>query len=103
MLVAVGIMLPLLYGLIPLSNQPVSFLENRIQPVDLAGRDIDGIIVLGGFTGDGFVAENRNQPTLGSAAERFTAALHWHSAFEASIVPHLLRGLDAIYGQFQTS
>jgi pimeloyl-ACP methyl ester carboxylesterase len=26
-----------------------------------------------------------------------------HSAFEASIVPHLLRGLDAIYGQLQTS
>ena len=80
-LLAVGIMLPLLYGVIPLSNQPVRFLENRIQPVDLAGRDIDGIIVLGGFTGDGFVAENRNQPTLGSAAERFTAALHWHNKY----------------------
>ena len=41
MLLAVGIMLPLLYGVIPLSNQPVRFLENRIQPVDLAGRDIE--------------------------------------------------------------
>ena len=81
MLLAVGIMLPLLYGVIPLSNQPVRYLENHIQPVDLAGRDIDGVIVLGGFTDDGFVAENRNQPTLGSAAERFTAALHWHKKY----------------------
>ena len=81
MLVTACIMLPLLYGVIPLSNQPVRYLENHIQPVDLAGRDIDGVIVLGGFTGDGFVAENRNQPTLGSAAERFTAALHWHKKY----------------------
>ena len=79
--VTAAILLPLIYGIIPLSSQPLRFIENRIKPADLADRQIDGIIVLGGFTGDGFVAESRGQANLGSAAERFTAALQWHQKF----------------------
>ena len=79
--VSTAILLPLLYGVIPLSSQPLKFIENHIKPTDLAERQIDGIIVLGGFTGDSVVAESRNQPNLGSAAERFTAALQWHQKF----------------------
>ena len=79
--VTTAILLPLFYGVIPLSSQPLRFLENHTKPADLTDRQIDGIIVLGGFTGDGFVAESRNQPNLGSAAERFTAALQWHQKF----------------------
>ena len=81
MFVIIAIMIPLLCGFIPLSSQPVRYLENHIKPVDLAERQIDGIIVLGGFTGDGVVAKNRKQPTLGAAAERFTVALQWHKQF----------------------
>ena len=75
------ILLPLLYGVIPLSSQPLQFIENHIKPADPAERQIDGIIVLGGFTGNGVVAESRNQPSLGPAAERLTAALQWHRKF----------------------
>mgnify|MGYP005736343363 FL=1 len=57
------------------------FLENHIKPADLTDRQINGIIVLGGFTGDGVVAESRGQANLGPAAERFTAALQWHQKF----------------------
>ena len=79
--VTTAILLPVFYGVIPLSSQPLRFLENHSKPADLAERQIAGIIVLGGFTGDGVVAESRNQPNLGSAAERFTAALQWHQKF----------------------
>jgi uncharacterized SAM-binding protein YcdF (DUF218 family) len=80
-LVGIAIILPVLYGVIPLSSLPLQILENRINPATITERQIDGIIVLGGFTGDGVVAESRNQPTLGSAAERFTSALQWHRIF----------------------
>ena len=76
-----AVLLPVFYGIIPLSSRPLQFIENHIKPADLAERQIDGIIVLGGFTGDGVVAESRNQPILGPAAERFTAALQWHQKF----------------------
>ena len=68
--VMTAILLPLLYGVIPLSSQPLRFIENHIKPADLSERQIDGIIVLGGFTGDGVVAESRNQPNLGPAKPR---------------------------------
>ena len=79
--VVTAILLPLLYGVIPLSSQPLQFIENHTKPADLSEREIDGIIVLGGFTGDGVVTESRNQPGLGPAAERFTTALQWHQKF----------------------
>ena len=68
-------MLPLTYGFLPVSSLPMQFLENRIARGDIGQRHIDGIIVLGGFTGDGIVAESRDHYTLGGAAERFTAAM----------------------------
>ena len=79
--VTTAILLPVFYGVIPLSSQPLRFLENHSKPADLTDRQIDGIIVLGGFTGDGVVAESRGQANLGPAAERFTAALQWHQKF----------------------
>ena len=79
--VITAILLPLLYGVIPLSGQPLRFIENHIKPADMTDRQIDGIIVLGGFTGDRIVAESRGQTNLGPAAERFTAALQWHQKF----------------------
>ena len=111
--VTTAILLPVFYGVIPLSSQPLRFLENLSKPADLTDRQIDGIIVLGGFTGDGVVAESRGQANLGPAAERFTAALQWHQKFatkplvfsgfsgrlvpdgasEADIVKQLLDGL----------
>ena len=76
-----AILLPLLYGVIPLSSLPLQFIENLVKPAVLTERQIDGIIVLGGFTDDGVVAESRNLPSLGPAAERFTAALQLHQKF----------------------
>ena len=61
--------------LLPLSALPLQFLENRIPRGDINSPHIDGIIVLGGFTGDGMVAESRQTYGLSSSAERFTAAL----------------------------
>ena len=36
--------------------------------LDIGQRHIDGIIVLGGFTGNGIVAQSRDHYTLGGAA-----------------------------------
>ncbi len=74
-LVGTAICLPLLYGFLPLSSLPLQILENRIPCGDLSAQKIDGIIVLGGFTGHPMVAESRNSYGLLHSAERFTAAL----------------------------
>ena len=74
LLIGTGLSLPLIYGILPLSSLPLQFLENRISRGDTTMRQIDGIIVLGGFTGDGVIAESRNSYGLGASAERFTAA-----------------------------
>jgi len=70
-----ALLVPLVYCVYPLSSLPLQFLENRIQRGNLESHQIDGIIVLGGFTGDGAVAENRNSYMLNASAERFTATL----------------------------
>lgn len=70
-----ALLLPLSYGFLPVSSLPLQYLENRIARGDIGQRHIDGIIVLGGFTGDGITAESRNHYTLEGAAERFTAAV----------------------------
>jgi uncharacterized SAM-binding protein YcdF (DUF218 family) len=65
----------------PLPELALRSLENRFPaPPSLAAADLAGIIVLGGATGDGAVAESRNQVTLGGAAERLTAAVALHRA-----------------------
>ena len=72
---AVGFLLPVSYCFLPLSTLPLQFLENRIPRGDINSPHIDGIIVLGGFTGNSMVAESRQTYGLSSSAERFTAAL----------------------------
>jgi uncharacterized SAM-binding protein YcdF (DUF218 family) len=69
------IALPLVYGILPLSGLPLQFLEGRIPRGEIGSKHIDGIIVLGGFTGNGLVAKSHNQYGLADSAERFTAAL----------------------------
>lgn len=72
---ASAIILPLAYGFLPLSEAPLRYLENRYPVPDLANRQIDGIVVLGGHTGSGLVSAARNQPQQGPAAERLTQGL----------------------------
>ena len=74
-LFAAGLLLPVSYCFLPLSTLPLQFLENRITRGDINSPHIDGIIVLGGFTSNGIVAESRQTYGLSSSAERFTAAL----------------------------
>ena len=47
-----AVILPLLYGFVPLSYIPLQFLENRFDVPILEGRPLDGIIILGGHTGN---------------------------------------------------
>ena len=51
-----AIILPLIYGILPLSSLPLQFLEGRVARGEIGQKHIDGIIVLGGFTGDGVIA-----------------------------------------------
>ena len=71
--IAIG--LPLIYGILPFSSLPLQFLESRIPRGEIGTKQIDGIIVLGGFTGNGVVAESHNQYGSNGSAERFTAAM----------------------------
>ena len=73
--ITTAIALPLSFGILPLSSLPLQFLENRIPRGEIGTKHIDGIIVLGGFTGSGVVAESHNQYGLNASAERFTAAM----------------------------
>ena len=70
-----ALMLPLLYGFLPVSEAPLRYLENRYPVPQLADKRIDGIIVLGGHTGSGLVSATRQQPQQGSAADRLTTGL----------------------------
>ena len=70
-----AIALPLSFGILPLSSLPLQFLEGRISRGEIGEKHIDGIIVLGGFTNNGLVAESHNQYGLNASAERFTAAM----------------------------
>ena len=76
-----AVILPLLYGVIPLSHIPLQFLENRFDVPMLEGRPLDGIIILGGHIGHGEISEARDQPQLNGAAERFVTAIHLHHQF----------------------
>jgi uncharacterized SAM-binding protein YcdF (DUF218 family) len=73
-LVVASAMLLLVGGLLPLSTWLILPLEDRFQRADLSGRDIDGIIVLGGAE-DAHVAMGRNVHALNEAGERVTEAL----------------------------
>ncbi len=58
-------------GLSPLSTWLIMPLEDRFPRTDLAGRDVYGIVVLGGAE-DARVANGRHAHALNEAAERFT-------------------------------
>jgi uncharacterized SAM-binding protein YcdF (DUF218 family) len=73
-LVVVSAALLLVGGLLPLSTWLILPLEDRFQRADLSGRDIDGIIVLGGAE-DSRIAKARNVHALNEAGERVTEAL----------------------------
>lgn len=72
LLVAAAILL-LVGGLGPLSTWLILPLEDRFPRVDLAGRPIDGIVVLGGAE-DARVAKGRGTHALNESAERMTEA-----------------------------
>ena len=67
-----AILLPLAYGFLPLSQWPLRHLENAYEIPQLEGKQIDGIVVLGGHTGSGWVSQTRNQAQQGGGADRFT-------------------------------
>lgn len=73
----------LLYGgiilLTPLPELAVRVLENRFA-IPVAGPQVAGIIVLGGATDSGRIAETRGQAVLNGAAERLTTAIALHRA-----------------------
>ena len=101
-----AITLPLFYGFLPLSSLPLQFLESRIARGEIGQKHIDGIIVLGGFTGDGVIAKSHNQYGLGGSAERFTAVMALthelpqtpvlFSGFSGALVPRGWRESDNI-------
>ena len=61
----IAIALPLGCNFLPVSSLPLQFLENRIARGDIGQRHIDEIIVLGGFTDNGIVAQSRDHYNLG--------------------------------------
>lgn len=82
-----AIILPLLYGAIPLSGLPLNHLENRFPIPDLASTsEIDGIIVLGGHTSRAQVSESRQQPQQNDRAERLTIGLSLHNQFPDALL-----------------
>jgi len=75
--VGLAVILPLLYATLPLSTAPLRILENSHE-VPKITQQVDGIIVLGGHTGDGWVSETRDQPQQNAAADRMTKAVMLH-------------------------
>lgn len=74
--------LAFLYSLTGFSTLIMRPLENKVEPATPQQiAEADGIIVLGGYTGDGLVAESRDQFTLGQAAERLVLGLSLHTKF----------------------
>lgn len=64
--------------LTPLPELAVRTLENRFPMPEIAPEEVAGIVLLGGATDDGAIAEARGQPVLNGAAERLTAAMALH-------------------------
>ena len=72
-LVVVSGALFLIGGMPPLGNVLILPLEQRFARADLSGRDVDGIIVLGGVE-DARVAAGRHVHAMNEAGERITEA-----------------------------
>lgn len=75
---SLAILLPLIFGIIPLSSKPLSYLEDHIKPNDLVDRQIEGIIVLGGFSVESQFKKKHNHLTFRPNAARLIAAIQWH-------------------------
>jgi uncharacterized SAM-binding protein YcdF (DUF218 family) len=73
-LLAASVGLLLIGGLLPASNWLMLPLEQRFARADLAGRDVDGIVVLGGAE-DSRIWAGRDAHALNEAGERFTEAM----------------------------
>jgi uncharacterized SAM-binding protein YcdF (DUF218 family) len=73
-LLAAGAALLLLGGLFPVSNWLLLPLEQRFPRAELAGHDVDGIVVLGGAE-DARIWVERDAHALNEAGERFTEAV----------------------------
>ncbi len=73
-LIAVSVGVLLLGGLLPVSNWLILPLEQRFARAELAGRAVDGIIVLGGAE-DARIWVEREAHALNEAGERFTEAV----------------------------
>jgi uncharacterized SAM-binding protein YcdF (DUF218 family) len=71
-LLSVGLLL--LGGLLPASNWLLLPLEQRFARADLTGREVDGIVVLGGAE-DARIWAERDAHALNEAGERFTEAV----------------------------
>jgi len=77
----------------PLPEFAVRSLENRFPQPQVSAEALAGIIVLGGATDDGVVAEDRRQPGLNGAAERLTTAIALHRALPE--LPMIVSGFSA--------
>ena len=76
--IGAALLLPLLYGFLPVSTAPLHYLENRHGIPTLSGPPVDGVIVLGGHTARGDISESRDQPQQTRAADRLTKGLMLH-------------------------
>jgi uncharacterized SAM-binding protein YcdF (DUF218 family) len=70
-LVVIAAVLLVVGGLLPLSTWLILPLEERFSRAELSGRDVDGIVVLGGAE-DSTVTTSRNVHGINEAGERFT-------------------------------
>ena len=94
--VAMAVVLPLLYAVLPLSTWPLRMLEDSYAVPEITGQ-VDGIVVLGGHTGSGWISETRGQAQQNRAADRLTKAVMLHrqhpgamlifSGFSGQLVP----------------
>lgn len=75
--VTLAVVLPLLYAVLPLSTWPLRMLENTYEVPEITGQ-VDGIVVLGGHTGNGWISETRKQPQQNAGADRLTKAIMLH-------------------------
>lgn len=97
--VFLAVLLPLIYSWTLVGETLIRPLENHFDvPSPPQLDDSAGIIILGGFTGNPVVSQDRKEALIGSAGERFIKAvelarLHpekpvWFSGFSAQIRPH---------------
>jgi uncharacterized SAM-binding protein YcdF (DUF218 family) len=91
-LVVFAVGLPLLYGFLPFSQAGLMLLENRFPIPTMDERPIDGVIILDGHTGSGFVSQQRGQPQQNRSAERLIMGLKLHRQYPD--VPLLFSGFS---------